>query len=90
MKLLVWLFVVDIAPSAVEATGLMLEYSVAFPLEIDSSVAANPKVVVIDSAASFAVVQAVTVIVDVDLVTRLQRSVAFAVVQEFLIVATYG
>lgn len=82
MTLLVRLFVIDIAASAVplhsavDARGLMVEASVAFPFAIDSSVAANPKVVVtvlvvIDPETSFAVVLAVTAIVDLGLVTRL-------------------
>lgn len=101
MRLLVRLFVVDIAASAVplhsavEARGLMFEASVAFPFAIDLSVAANPKVVVIvlvviDSETSFAVALAATEIVDLDLVTRLYHPAAFVAVEELLIVATYG
>ncbi|KAJ8540502.1 hypothetical protein K7X08_032489 [Anisodus acutangulus] len=78
MRLLVRLFVIDIAASAVplhsvvEARGLMFEASVAFPFAIDSSGDANPKVVVtvlvvIDSETSFAFVLAATAIVDLDL-----------------------
>lgn len=95
------LFVIDIAASAVPlhsavaATGLTVEASVASPFAIDLSVAANPKVavtvrVVIESETSFAVVLAATAIVDLDLVTSWNYSAAFVVVQELLVVASYG